>query len=531
MVFKTDAIIVGSGIAGLSLALKLSQKLDVLILTKKEVLEANTRYAQGGIASVTSIEDDFSSHVKDTLEAGAGLCKKEVVEKIIGQGPRLIKELVALGVTFSKNQKKEFDLGREGGHSHRRVLHAGDTTGNAIVEVLLDQVLKNAKIKVLEYHVGIDLILDSKTGHCHGIYALDTKTSQIHSYFSKILILASGGAGKIYLYTTNPDVATGDGIGMAYRAGAKLSNLEFVQFHPTSLYNPHGWTKLSSDSSQKIFLISEALRGEGGILKLISGAPFMQNYHPMKDLAPRDIVARAIDCEMKKSGDDYVLLDITHRDPDFIKKRFPHIYEVCLKFGYNITSSPIPVVPAAHYFCGGIACNVMGESSIPGLYAIGETASTGLHGANRLASNSLLEALAMADFAAHDILEKWDIFPEATFFPEWQERGASDLQEAVVISQNWDEIRRLLWNYVGIVRSNKRLLLAQKRIQLFLEEINQYYWDYRLTKDLIELRNVALCASLVIECALKRKESRGLHYTVDYPQSKIEECHDTIIKK
>ena len=257
----------------------------------------------------------------------------------------------------------------------------------------------------------------------------------------------------------------------------------------------------------------------------------MQNYHPMKDLAPRDIVARAIDCEMKKSGDDYVLLDITHRDPDFIKKRFPHIYEVCLKFGYNITSSPIPVVPAAHYFCGGIACNVMGESSIPGLYAIGETASTGLHGANRLASNSLLEALAMADFAAHDILEKWDIFPEATFFPEWQERGASDLQEAVVISQNWDEIRRLLWNYVGIVRSNKRLLLAQKRIQLFLEEINQYYWDYRLTKDLIELRNVALCASLVIECALKRKESRGLHYTVDYPQSKIEECHDTIIKK
>lgn len=531
MIFKTDVIIVGSGIAGLSLALKLSQKLDVLILTKKEVLEANTRYAQGGIASVTSIEDDFAAHARDTLEAGAGLCKKEVVEKIIGQGPRLVKELVALGVGFSKNQKSEFDLGREGGHSRRRVLHAGDTTGNAIVEVLLAQVLKNKKIRVLEYHVGIDLILDSQTGHCHGIYALDTKTSQIHSCFSKILILASGGAGKIYLYTTNPDVATGDGIGMAYRAGAKLSNLEFVQFHPTSLYHPQGWTQLASGAGQKIFLISEALRGEGGILKLISGTPFMQNYHPMKDLAPRDIVARAIDCEMKKSGDDHVLLDITHRDPEFVKKRFPHIYDVCLKYGYDITHSPIPVVPAAHYFCGGITCNVMGESSIPGLYAIGETACTGLHGANRLASNSLLEALAMADFAANSILEKWDSFPLPRFFPEWQEGGASDLQEAVVISQNWDEIRRLLWNYVGIMRSNKRLRLAQKRVHLFLEEINQYYWDYRLTKDLIELRNVALCASLIIECALKRKESRGLHYNVDYPQTKIEECHDTIIEK
>jgi L-aspartate oxidase len=525
---SSDVLIIGTGIAGLSLALKLADAYKVVLITKKEAMEANTRYAQGGIASVMSSDDRFESHVTDTLEAGAGLCDRKVVERIVSDGPRLIEELVALGVKFSRHENKKYDLGREGGHSERRILHAGDITGNELQSVLLRQVRSHESIQVIEHQVGINLIREGS--QCVGVYALDAKSNHVTTYLSRFTVLATGGAGKVYLYTSNPDVATGDGMAMAYRAGAVMSNLEFVQFHPTCLYNPGGFVKTPGKAARgQSFLLSEALRGEGAILKRIDGTPFMAAYSDQKDLAPRDIVARAIDAEMKKRGDDHVLLDLSHRDGNFIKERFPNIFAACLEFGFDMTAGPIPVVPAAHYFCGGVKTGITGETSIPGLFAIGETACTGLHGANRLASNSLLEAIAMADYASKAISEKFDdIRPTERNIPGWDPSKATASDEAVVISHNWDEIRRLMWNYVGIVRSDNRLKRAQNRIRLLKEEIREYYWNMLVTADLIELRNLADVAEMTIECALRRNESRGLHYNLDHPNL-LPEARDTDI--
>lgn len=552
MLIQSDILIIGSGIAGLSAALKLAKaSLNVTLITKKEAMEANTRYAQGGIASVMSGTDNFEAHIHDTLEAGAGLCNLSAVTKIVSDGPRLVGELIHLGVEFSKKENKQFDLGREGGHSERRILHAGDTTGNELERALLHQVKNNPHVKIFEYHAAIDLIPSLKFAknashnRCLGAYVQDIHQGTVHTFLAPVTILATGGAGKAYLYTSNPDIATGDGLAMAYRAGAGISNLEFVQFHPTCLYNPQAFVpRVARDDGTKgrgnekisaqggTFLISEAVRGEGGLLKLTDGTCFMEKYHQLKDLAPRDIVARAIDFEMKKRGDNFVFLDISHLNSDFIKKRFPNIYKTCLEFGFDITRSPIPVVPAAHYFCGGISTDLEGRSDLEALYAIGECACTGLHGANRLASNSLLEAVAMADYASSSIIKNWSQFKNISFSaPPWNSGGATDSNDVVVLSHNWDEIRRVLWNYVGIVRSNKRLERALRRIQLLQEEIHDYYWNFVMTKDLIELRNLATVAELIIRQALARKESRGLHYNVDYPETIEAQKKDTLLFK
>lgn len=522
MKITSDILILGSGIAGLSAALKLADRFQVAIVTKKEAMEASTRYAQGGIASVTSATDDFESHIRDTLDAGAGLCDRAVVEKVVSDGPRLVKELIQLGVKFSRQENQQYDLGREGGHSQRRILHAGDMTGTELETALLKNVRAHPNIRIYEDHAAIDLILANKISpssdrKCLGAYVLDIKNNRVNAFEAPVTVLATGGAGKVYLYTSNPDVATGDGLGMAIRAGANVANLEFVQFHPTCLYNPGAFAPVTAKGTRpKIFLISEALRGEGAILKLADGTPFMERYDSRKELAPRDIVARAIDFEMKKRGDDYVLLDISHHPADFIKKRFPNIYQTCLDSGFDITRGPIPVVPAAHYFCGGVKTDMEGRSDLPGLYAIGEVACTGLHGANRLASNSLLEAVAYADYASHSIKEATLTSLSQISIPEWNPGAATDSDEAVVITQNWDEIRRLMWNYVGIVRSNKRLARAKSRIELLKDEIKEYYWNSTITRDLIELRNLADVAAALIGSALARKESRGLHFNRDY---------------
>ena len=505
---KTDFLIIGGGISGLSLGIKLASLCPdnkILLITKENVEEGSTFYAQGGVACVWSENDSFDSHIQDTLKAGDGLCDEEIVKKILTQAPDRINDLIDIGVSFTRKENGEYDLGKEGGHSVRRILHINDQTGQIIEQKLIEAVKKFDNVEIKENWCAINLY--AKNFQCFGAYILDQESEVIHNIAAKATILATGGAGKIYLYTTNPDVASGDGIAMAYRAGAIIANMEFFQFHPTCLYHPYA----------KSFLITEAMRGEGAVLKDIRGREFMQNYHPSQELAPRDIVSRAIDAELKRTGDDHVLLDIaSKKSPDFIKNHFPGVYKACLKFGIDITKEPIPVVPAAHYCCGGVLTKIDGSTKVKNLYVIGESAYTGLHGANRLASNSLLEGLVCAHECAHAIIKNAKNL-EINEFEEWEPGNAVPSTEAVVITQNWDEIRRFMWNYVGIVRTDLRLQRAKKRINLLLDEINQYYWDFKIEKNLVELRNLATVAKLIIVSAISRKESRGIHFNLDYP--------------
>ncbi|MBK7400916.1 MAG: L-aspartate oxidase [Myxococcales bacterium] len=542
---RCDILVIGSGIAGLSFALEASKWADVIVVSKRSASESNTKYAQGGIAAVLSPEDTFEAHVQDTLVAGAGLCREDVVRAIVEGGPAGITRLTDLGVAFDQRQGEgpnefghELDLGKEGGHQKRRIVHAGDITGRAVEAALLRACQARARIRILEDHMGIDLMVPEGFGardRCVGAYVLDCETSpdrgggearpaRVLTIQAHATVLATGGAGKVYLYTTNPDVATGDGVAMAYRAGATIANMEFFQFHPTCLYHPQA----------KSFLVSEALRGEGAVLRLPDGTPFMRRYDDRADLAPRDIVARSIDAEMKRTGSEHVLLDITDKKPEFVRKRFPNIHAECLRWGFDLTTQPIPVVPAAHYMCGGVAADVDGKTSVKGLWAIGETACTGLHGANRLASNSLLEGLVMGYRCATRLQTligdkaQRDALPEV---PSWDAGDAVASDEAVVVTQNWDELRRAMWNYVGIVRTDKRLRRAQSRIAMLQEEIREYYWAHLVTRDLLELRNIATVAELIVRCGLARRESRGLHYLLDAPKADPKWARDTLVRR
>ena len=505
-------MVIGSGIAGLFFAINVAESGDsILLVTKRTLFDSNSFNAQGGIASVlNSSNDTYQSHIDDTLNAGAGLCHLDAVKLCVENGPRLIRELIYLGVDFTHNNKG-LHLGKEGGHSQRRVAHAGDITGNELINTLVKAVKKYKNIEIMENRIAVDLITshckNSKGKYAMGAYILNKKTGIVNRFLAKNTILATGGTGKVYIYTSNPDVATGDGLAMAYRSGADIANMEFIQFHPTSLYH----------QDAKSFLISEALRGEGGVLKLKNGETFMENYHEMKSLAPRDVVAQAIDSEMKKSGDDCVYLDMTHLSKEFLKDRFPNIYDKALSFGIDMAKEPIPVVPAAHYTCGGVVVDKNGETSIKHLFAIGEVAFTGLHGANRLASNSLLEGLVYGERAAKKVVGYFDNYQEFERTKPWETGNAIASEEAVLVSHAWEEIRRFMWNYVGIVRSNKRLKRAKNRITMVQNEINQYYWKYFITSDLVELRNIATVAELIIDSAISRKESRGFHVMVDYP--------------
>ncbi|MCU0691230.1 MAG: L-aspartate oxidase [Polyangiaceae bacterium] len=584
MTLQCDYLVIGSGVAGLAFALEASEHGDVILATKRAADESNTRYAQGGIASVLSGDDTFEAHIRDTVQAGAGLCHQLAVEVCVREGPDRIAWLVQQGVHFSKKpseappQPKEretgdfpmrspessdirrqmtvpepehhaerdltplaqvfspktssgtpveqLDLGREGGHSARRVAHAGDMTGREVVRALIDALHERPNIHLLDHHAAVDLIMMSRFGGpdaCVGAYVLDEGSERVQTVLARATMLCSGGGGKVYLYTSNPDVATGDGVAMAYRAGAEIANMEFYQFHPTCLYHPHA----------KSFLISEALRGEGAILRLPNGEAFMQSHHPRAELAPRDIVARSIDYEMKRTGSDFVLLDITHRPASLVRDRFPGIHAECKRWGIDICQEPIPVVPAAHYMCGGVTTDLHGRTTIPGLWAVGEVACTGLHGANRLASNSLLEGLVIAHRASHKLSRQ---IRELRSVPTpnvrgWETGDAVPSDEKVIVSQNWDELRRFMWNYVGIVRSASRLRRAARRIAVLQEEIHEYYWRFLVTSDLIELRNIATVAELIVTSAASRKESRGLHYTLDYPDTDPAWARDTVIKR
>lgn len=534
MEIETDYLVIGTGIAGLSFALEAAKSGKVAIVTKKEKREASTNYAQGGIASVFNLDDSFDLHIEDTLKSGDGLCNREIVEMVVKNGPAMINELIEMGVNFSRQKEDNgLELGMEGGHSRRRIVHTKDKTGSEVERVLLNRVEENKNITIYEDHMAIDLITISKLirrgiiksetkESCWGAYVLDAESGEVITFHAKVTVLAAGGVGKIYLYTSNPDIASGDGIAMGYRAGVKAANMEFVQFHPTCLFHPHA----------KNFLVSEAVRGEGGILLNGRGERFMEKYHPLKDLAFRDIVARSIDMELKKSGNDCVYLDISHRPEEFVKDRFPHIYENCLKYQIDITKEPIPVVPAAHYMCGGLLTDENGRTNISNLYAIGEVACTGLHGANRLASNSLIEALVFARKAVVRSMQDLENNRNIPFAkpPIWETGIATDSEEMVVVTHNWEEIRRLMWNYVGIVRTNRRLARARARIENIQSEIKEYYWNFTVTRDLLELRNLALVGELIITCATLRKESRGLHYNLDCPDRDDENwLRDTVI--
>jgi len=521
-----DTLVIGSGLAGLSCALQLAERgQQVAIITKKDLAECNSYYAQGGIAAVFDPQDSVASHVHDTLVAGAGLCKEDVVTHIVDKSKHAIEWLISMGVEFSLDETNPtgYHMTREGGHDFRRILHVADSTGAEIVNKLIRKVKSHPCITVLEHCLAIDLILGNKVANkqqnrCYGIYVLDVKTNKIRPLGASNTVLATGGAGKVYLYTTNPDVATGDGIAMAYRAGCNIVNMEFIQFHPTCLYHPLA----------KSFLISEAVRGEGGILKLPNGYRFMKDHDERLELAPRDIVARAIDYEMKKHGIDCVYLDISYKPHKFIVEHFPTIYATCKKMGIDITHEPIPVVPAAHYTCGGIQTDLNGRTNITGVYAIGECASTGLHGANRLASNSLLECLVMAQASAKDILDHNQV--ENCVLPKWDESQVSDSDEEIVVAHNWDELRRAMWDYVGIVRTSKRLERALHRIDLLEHEIKDYYANFKLSLNLIELRNLVCVAGLVVRSAQLRRESRGLHFSKDYV-SMLDEPKDSVLNK
>jgi L-aspartate oxidase len=522
-----DVLIIGSGAAGLSLALRLADHAKIAVLSKTALAESNTLYAQGGISAVLDADDSIESHIEDTLSAGAGLCDPDIVRLVVSQGKDCIDWLLERGVPFtevpSEHGSPQLHLTREGGHTHRRVVHAADATGRAIETSLEHHARHHPNISIFEYCNAIDLITGSKLGLNHpgvaGAYVLNGNTQQVETFRARTVVVASGGASKVYLYTSNPDIATGDGIAMAWRAGANVANMEFIQFHPTCLYHPHA----------RSFLISEAVRGEGGRLLLRDGSPFMQHFDDRAELAPRDIVARAIDHEMKRLGVDCVYLDISHRSPDFIRDHFPTIYARCLELGIDMTQEPIPVVPAAHYTCGGILTDHHACTNIPGLLAIGEAACTGLHGANRMASNSLLECLVFAKRASEWILTHLDERPIPPPLPDWDESKVTDSDEEVVVSHNWDEIRRFMWDYVGIVRTDKRLERALHRVELLKKEIADYYGNFRVTNDLLELRNLAIVAELIIRSALLRKESRGLHFTLDYPELDSSSPKNTIL--
>lgn len=518
---KNPLVIIGGGLAGLTLALQLAkQNMKITLLAKNKLDESSTRYAQGGIAAVVSDEDSHQSHIKDTLQAGVGLGKKNSVEFVVKNSRAAIQWLVDCGVNFSLDKNKstaaEFHLSREGGHSHRRVIHAADATGEA-VEITLEQLVRRHRnINLLEHHIAIDLIIKRKK--CVGVYVFDTRSKKVITLPAKHIVLATGGAAKVYLYTSNPDTSTGDGVAMAWRAGCRVANMEFVQFHPTCLYHPHA----------KSFLISEAVRGEGGKLIHQDGSRFMHKYDARGELAPRDIVARAIDYEMKVRGVDNVYLDISHKSQKFINQHFPNISKRCRQLGLNIAREPLPVVPAAHYTCGGVLTNLSGQTDINNLYAIGETSYTGLHGANRLASNSLLECLVFAGSCARHIAADNDKFTPAKL-KNWDESQVTDANESIVVAHNWDELRRCMWDYVGIVRTDKRLMRAARRIAMLKEEIHDFYRNFRISGDLLELRNLVQVAELIITSASKRRESRGLHFTLDYPKTKSQ-GRDTILK-
>ena len=520
---KYDVLILGSGTAGQSLALRLADTLRVALVTKRSLADSASAWAQGGIAAVLDTSDSIAAHIQDTFTAGADLCDPTATRFVVEHGKAAIEWLIGRGVPFTREDESTigYHLTREGGHSHRRIIHAADATGAAVQATLSEQVRAHPNIEILENHIAVDLVLGEKIGlpneGCLGAYVLDIANDRVVTIGARSTVLATGGAGKVYLYTTNPDVATGDGIAMAWRAGCRVANMEFIQFHPTCLYHPQA----------KSFLISEAVRGEGGLLKLPDGTRFMPEHDPRAELAPRDVVARAIDFEMKKHGLDCVFLDISHKPADWLRGHFPNIHARCLELGIDITREGIPVVPAAHYTCGGIVTDLAARTDVAGLYSVGESACTGLHGANRLASNSLLECLVFGEAAAKDILSQ----PTRNLprLPDWDESRVTDADEEVVISHNWAELRRFMWDYVGIVRTNKRLQRAQHRIRLLTREINEFYSNFRVSNDLIELRNLVTTADLIVRCALRRKESRGLHFSRDFPDMQPKP-HNTILR-
>ncbi|MFZ9584717.1 MAG: L-aspartate oxidase [Pseudohongiellaceae bacterium] len=524
-----DVLVIGGGAAGLTLALRLAEHAKVTVLSKSSLKQGSTYYAQGGIAAVLDSEDSELAHVEDTLRAGGGLCHRDIVEFTVKRAHECVDWLVAQGVAFTRDEHKtastvpgNYHLSQEGGHSHRRVIHAADATGKAVFEKLVERALAHRNIRFTTNCVAVDLLTSAKLGlggnRCLGAYVLKEDSGHVATMAARFTVLATGGASKVYLYTSNPDGACGDGIAMAWRAGCRVANMEFNQFHPTCLYHPQ----------DRNFLITEALRGEGALLKLPDGTRFMPSYHPLAELAPRDIVARAIDAEMKKTGCDCVFLDISHQKPEFIKTHFPTIYARCLSLGLDICQQAIPVVPAAHYSCGGVVVNQDGLTDVDNLYAIGETSFTGLHGANRMASNSLLECFVFAFSASEHILAKLSSTPVSANLPQWDESQITDSDEDIVIAHNWDEIRRFMWDYVGIVRTTKRLHRAKHRIQLLRQEIQEYYSNHRVTTPLLELRNLAVVAELIIDSALQRRESRGLHYCLDYPNL-LETAEDTVL--